>query len=162
MDLQPVCEDDTVTVSSDSRLFFLPPQVLLQIVPFVQCYSTAGRCVQWSWPNTWTTHIPPLNTSQVSHGTCSFLHLSIPVLSTLWSTPAVCLLVSITLNPLLWSACFPSACRAHPMELTMCCLQLTCLFPGCECDAALHSFCSLAYTLCGSFPQAHPVQTRCR
>lgn len=50
--------------------------------------------------------------------TCTSLHLSIPVLSRPWSTPAVCSRVSITLIPLLWSACFPPPCRAHPMELT--------------------------------------------
>lgn len=42
MDLQPVCEDDTVTVSSDSRLFFLPPQVLLQIVPLCSVTAQLG------------------------------------------------------------------------------------------------------------------------
>lgn len=97
-------------------LFFFPP-VLLQIVPFVQCYGTAGCCVQWSWPHVWTPHVllGKTNTSQMSHGrTPAFLCTS--PFQCFPDRGALQLFAHVFLSHLF--PCFDQLASPHPAELT--------------------------------------------
>lgn len=140
---------------------FIPPPVLLQIVPFVQCYSTAGCCVVGRAHPMCGSHASSRENKQFSDVSWHLQFFS-PFHSSASQTVehSSCLLAyvyhtySLALISLL-----PLSLQGSPVELTTLC----CVFPGCECDAALHSCWDalLFLSIYGPFPQAHSVQTRC-
>lgn len=160
MDLQSSCENDTVIVSSGSRWFFHSP-------PSSSANSPLCAVLQYCWVLCGRAH-PTCGSHASSRENKQFSDVSwhLQFFSPFHSSASQtvehssCLLAyvyhtySLALISLL-----PLSLQGSPVELTTLC----CIFPGCECDAALHSCWDalLFLSIYGPFPQAHSVQTRC-